>query len=332
MEIALAMEPRLFGRFFDEDAQRRLHSMGNVEIISSWQDLREGDAPVSLSRAEVLVTGWGTGGIDDAVLDSAPQLRSIIHSAGSVKGLIPEGCYDRGISVSSQAELNALPVAEYALAMILLAGKDVIGAQQGYRSRRENDDPHAATAGIGNYGRRVGIVGASKIGVRLIELLSPFDLEIVVYDPFLDYQRARQLGVRGLSLDELMATCSVVSLHAPLNPSTRGMIGARQLALLPDGATLINTARGDLIDEHALIRELQAGRIKAVLDVLGATAADSRSPIWNLPNVVLTPHLAGALGNELRRLGEGVLADLEDIAVHGRMSRAIPAEAFALLA
>lgn len=332
IQIAVAMQPRLIAKFFDEQLSEQLNSLGTVVTIDSWADLHVGDAPAKLIGADVLVTGWGTSRIDKAVLDLAPKLRAIVHSAGSVKHLIDASAFDRGIHVTSQAESNALPVAEFAVAMILLAGKGVFTVGHQYRASRIYEDPYDQSADIGNYGRRVGIVGASKIGRRLIELLAPYDIEVTIHDPYLSDEEAAVLGVRRTSLRELMASSDVVSLHAPLNESTTGMIGRDELALLRDGATLINTARGELLNEDALIAELQSVRINAVLDVLGPLTANAEGPLWELPNVVLTPHMAGSMGNELHRLGSGVLEDIRDLVRTGRIRKAIRAEEFALLA
>ena len=122
-------------------------------------------------------------------------------------------------------------------------------------------------AGVGNYGRTVGVIGASRIGRRVIELLRPFDLEVYLFDPYVDAATAAELGVRLVDLDTLMRTCDIVTVHAPANSQTNRLVGAEQLALMRDGATLINTARGSLVDTYALIDHLEAGRLYAVLDV-----------------------------------------------------------------
>jgi phosphoglycerate dehydrogenase-like enzyme len=137
---------------------------------------------------------------------------------------------------------------------------------------------------------------------------------VSVFDPYLTDDDARDLGVRRVELDELMATSAVVSVHAPDIPETRHMIDARRLALLPDGATLINTARGALVDTDALVAELATGRIDAVLDVTEPEPLPADHPLWSLPNVLLTPHIAGSMGNELSRLGDNAVAEIEALA------------------
>ncbi len=146
---------------------------------------------------------------------------------------------------------------------------------------------------------------------RVIDLLRPFDLSVVVHDPYLDPAEAAAMGLHNLPLDEVIARADVLSLHAPALEATRHMIDARRLALLRDGATLINTARGSLIDQAALTRELVSGRISAVIDVTEPEVLPKASPLYDLPNVLLTPHIAGAVGRERERLGAMAVAEVE---------------------
>jgi phosphoglycerate dehydrogenase-like enzyme len=282
--VVLMMRPDLPERLFDA---ARLADVADV---------------VELSQAEVVLSGWGCPPLDEAVLALAPALRAIVHAAGGVKGHVTRACWERGLLVSTAAGANAEPVAEYTLARILLAGKAADRLAHAYRTRRQRIDLVSEFPGIGNLGKTVGIVGASRIGRRVIELLEPFDFRVLVSDPYVE---------GGVELDELLAESHIVSLHAPSLPSTRHMLDARRLALLRDGATLINTARGALVDHDALVAELVSGRIDAVIDVTEPEVLPAGSPLYDLPNVVLTPHIAGALGVEVRRLGESALDELE---------------------
>jgi phosphoglycerate dehydrogenase-like enzyme len=145
----------------------------------------------------------------------------------------------------------------------------------------------------GNYRATVGLLGASLIGRRVAELLRPFDLEVLLHDPYVADDEVGALGAEPVGLDELFARGGVVSLHAPLLPSTRGMVDARLLGLMRDGATLINTARGGLVDEAALIDALEARRIRAAgLDVF-ADEPPASARLRRLPNLILTPHMGG---------------------------------------
>jgi phosphoglycerate dehydrogenase-like enzyme len=266
----------------------------------------------ALASAEFLITGWGCPPITAAVLDAAPRLRAILHTAGSVKAHVTPECWERGLAVTSAASANAVPVAEYTLAAILFAGKDVFRLRDQFHADRHFTVAEVH-AGVGNYCRTVGVIGASRIGRRVIELLRPFDLEVYLFDPYVDAVTAAQLGARLVDLDTLLRTCDIVSVHAPATPETHGLVGAEQLALMRDGATLINTARGELVDTEALIKHLEAARLYAVLDVTEPEPLPADSPLWELPNVFLTPHIAGSHGNELARMGDCIIDELERI-------------------
>jgi phosphoglycerate dehydrogenase-like enzyme len=164
---------------------------------------------------------------------------------------------------------------------------------------------------MGSRGRRIGLVGASTIGRLVIERLRSLDVEVVVADPYLTTTEATELGVALVDLDELLATSDVVSLHAPLLASTRHMIGADQLAAMRDGAWLLNTARGGLVDTDAITAELVSGRLNAFVDTPHPEPLPSGSPLYDLPNVVLTPHIAGAMGSEVSRMGDLAVTEVE---------------------
>ena len=267
-----------------------------------------------LSQVEVLLTSWGCPKLDADVLARAPALRMVAYAAGTVKPVVSDAFWERGIAISSAAAANAIPVAEYALAMILLANKNAFATRERYRQERNLRFPVKPPAGdAGNYGAVVGIIGASRTGRRLIELLRPFELQVIVYDPYMTAADAAALRVEKVELDDLLRRSRIVSLHAPITPKTVGMIGARQLGLMRDGATFINTARGVLVDHEALAAELRSGRITAVLDVTHPEPLPPDSPLFDLAFV--TPHIAGGLGFETRRLTD--LA-IDEIARHLR--------------
>ncbi|GAA4199186.1 hydroxyacid dehydrogenase [Streptosporangium oxazolinicum] len=321
--VVLAMYPELPARLFPVAVGDRLRAVAGADLAAPLTEFASEEARARLERAEVLVTGWGCPVIDERVLRHAPRLRAVVHAAGSVKGHVGQAVFDRGIPVSSAASANALPVAEYTVAMILLTGKSVLALAREYRTRREDLRLFQGAGDhgeYGNYGRTVGLVGASRIGRRVAELLVPFDLDVLIADPYLDARDARTLGARLVGLDELFAAADIVSLHAPATDDTRGMVTAARLAAMRDGATLINTARGSLVDQEALVAELVTGRLSAVLDVTEPEVTPADSVLWDLPNVILTPHVAGALGNELARLGACAVDEVL-LALEGRPLR-----------
>jgi phosphoglycerate dehydrogenase-like enzyme len=313
LHTAFAMRPSLPRRLFDAQAMAEIARIADLHP-AAIDDFARPEVTGVLGEMEVLLTGWHCPLLDAAALDRMPKLRAVLHAAGSIKAHVTKEVFRRGIAVSTAADANAQPVAEYTLGMILLSGKGAFRLQHDYRRRRAALDLINAYPTIGNNGRRVGIVGASRIGRRVIELLRPFDVTVCVFDPYLSRVEASQLGITQAGLDELLAHSDVVSLHAPSLPETRHLLDRRRLALIPDGATLINTARGALVDTAALANELASGRIFAVLDVAEPEILAASDPLYDLPNVVLTPHIAGALGNELPRLGRSAVSELRRLA------------------
>lgn len=298
--IVAMRDAALAEQLFDDTARGRLAAAAEVApgIMTDAGDPRW---DVALAEADVLLTGWGGPRLDADLLARAPRLAAVAHAAGTVKRIVTPEVWARGIRVSSAADANGVPVAEYALAMILLSSKRVFDAERHLRATRHLQwDPAGE---FGSNGLTVGIVGASRIGRRVLELLRPFDLRVLLSDPTLGIREATSLGAELVALPDLLARSAVVSLHAPLIDSTKGMIGSEQLALMPDHATLINTARGGLVDTDALVEQVAADRIRAVLDVTDPEPLPPDHPLYELPGVTLTPHVAGALGNELPRLG-----------------------------
>ncbi|MFG2846989.1 hydroxyacid dehydrogenase [Kitasatospora sp. NPDC048296] len=304
------MQPGLVERLFDRRTLTRLTQLAELDPGLVLDDFTTSEARAALGDAEVIVSSWGCPPLDRAVLDAAPRLRAVIHAAGSVKHHITDACWERGIQVASAAWANALPVAEYTVAAVLFANKQVLRSSADYRELRAGYDILAAYGTAGNYRRTVGIVGASQIGRRVLELLRPYDLDLLLHDPYLDPDEAGALGARLVPLDELCALSDVVSVHAPQLPETRGLISRHRLAMMKDGTTLVNTARGALIDQDALTGELVTGRLSAVLDVTDPDVPPEDSPLYELPNVLLTPHVAGSLGTELHRMAVAAADEL----------------------
>ncbi len=309
--VVLAMARRIASTVLSDAHIQRLRKVCEVPDAAPLSRFDSDRAKALLPRAEILLTGWGCPRIDEEVLSRAPALRAVVHAAGTVKGHVTEACWERGMVVTSAAAANALPVAEYTLAAILFANKRVFRLRQQYREIRAFRLWGEEEPGLGNYRKTVGIVGASMVGRRVIELLRPFDLAVLAYDPFLSEEEAKALSVEKVELDELLRRSDVVSLNAPALPETHHMIDARRLALMRDGTTLINTARGSLVDTAALEAELVSGRIDAIIDTTDPEVLPEDSPLYTLPNVFLTPHIAGSLGEETWRMTDMALDEIE---------------------
>lgn len=308
--MAVMAPPELFSKLFSTAAMSTLDRL--VDLRGPvFKDFSTPGAQAALADVEVLITGWGCPKIDGDVLSAAPKLRAIIHAGGVIAGNIGPIPAGRRIVGSNAGEANGRPVAEYTLAMILLANKQAFESARMYAERRSPIDREQEFPRAGNYQKTVGLVGASRIGRQVAKLLRPFDLDVVIHDPYLDEAEAAALGVTLLPLQELMTRSDIVSLHVPVTSETTAMIGASELASMKDGATLINTARGEVLDQAALEKELASGRINAILDVAVPDVLPPEHPFYELPNVMLTPHIAGSMGTELLRMGDHVVAEME---------------------
>ncbi len=287
-----------------------------------------------LADAEVIITGWGTPSLSDAEICAAPALRAIIHAAGSVKRLLPQSVWERGIRVAGCNQALAVGVAETTLGMIISGLKGLYYSREWTRQGGWSDAtfgrPYPAVREV--FGLKIGVVGASQVGKHLLKLLQNFEVERWVTDPFLSEEGAAELGARLVSLPELCASCDVVTLHAPELPETHHLLSAGLIRSLPDNAIVINTARGCLIDQPALLEELRRGRITAFLDVTTPEPPAADDPLRSLPNVILTSHLSGAVTNGCLRQGRSTAAQLLEFLRGEPMSGEIRRETLAHIA
>ncbi|MFC8124045.1 hydroxyacid dehydrogenase [Streptomyces sp. NPDC057302] len=329
---ALAMARDAATAVLGPDALAALGRVCDLVPDTVLDDFGTERARAVLREVEVLVTGWGCPPLDAAALAAAPRLRAVVHTAGSVRGHITQECWERGIEVSSAAAANALPVAEYTVAMILLTGKQVMERAREFKATRRRDDWLGLANGVGNYGRTVGILSASMIGRRVIELLRPYDLQVLLHDPYVSDEEARALGVRPVGIAELFSGSDVVSVHTPLLPATRGLVGRELIAAMRHDAVLINTARGAVLDQDALTEAALAGRVRAVLDVTDPEVLPPDHPLWECDHVTITPHLAGSQGNEWGRLADLAVAEVGRWAAGDGFAHAVRRERLAYLA
>lgn len=309
--LGLCYDRRLYRESFDPLDWERLASITDIvdrEPLMSYVDDR---AAAILPDVEILISGWDAPLLDEAGLRNLPRLRMVSHLGATVKAHHAPAVWHRGVRVSSAVEATARPVVEFTVAAIVFSGKRVLARSKKYCETRTFPAPDDEFD-IGLMGQTIGIVGASRVGLPVIQHLRAFDVEILVYDPFLSREHARGLGVEKIEdIDELVKRCDIVSIHAPITDKTVNMFDAGRLARMKDGATLINTARGVLIDQAALIAELQTGRISAVIDVTHPEPLPADSPLFTLPNVLLTPHMAGPMGTERSRMFSAVVDEVE---------------------
>jgi len=312
--VLLLMNQGTFELQFHAAQIERLRELAVLGDPVRLDDLDGPEARAQLADADVIITSWGAPPITSEHLARAPRLRAVLHAAGTVRGLVPDEAWDRGIVVTSAADENARPVAEFTLAAIILAGKRAPFFAASARTRRDGWSFADERGDLSNRGRTVGIVGWSRIGRRTVELLDLLETaDVLVADPTITAADLAGTGAQLVDLPELLRRSDIVSLHAPALPETRHLVGAEERALMPDGATLINTARGVLVDTAALEREAASGRLSAILDVTDPEPLPASSVLYDLPNVMLTPHIAGSLGSEARRMSDHTLDELERI-------------------
>ncbi|WP_431896027.1 hydroxyacid dehydrogenase [Nonomuraea sp. bgisy101] len=304
----LAMAPGVREEVFARGALDRLAELADLHD-DVLHDLSAAAASRALADAEVLVTGWGCPPLGPELLERAPGLRFIAHAAGTVKTFLDPAVLERGVRVSSAADANAVPVAEFTYAAIVFGVKRAFTLAHRYREHGTKRD----FTGVPWLGARriiIGVVGLSRIGRRVVELLRGLEAEVLVYDPYADPVEVAGMGATPVDLDTLARRSHVVTLHAPSTPETYRMLDRSLLATLMDGAVVVNTARGTLIDTEALLEEVASGRLDAILDVSDPEPLPAGHPLFGLPNVFLTPHLAGAQGNELGRLADSTVEEV----------------------
>jgi len=320
LNVVKAMSAVSATRLLDARSVDALRAVATVDldlVVSDWAQAADPSVAAALARAEVLLTCWGCPPITAEQLALMPRLRAIVHGAGSVKSHVTQDCWDAGLLVSTAADANALPVAEYTVAMITLAAKRVFAVIDDARTPAGRDGRRrdfARQPRSGMYRTVIGLIGASRVGRATATLLRCLDVEVLLADPTISDAAATELGATLVDLDDLMQRSEIVSMHAPNIPATRHMIDARRLALMRNGATLINTSRGALLDHDALIAETRSGRLWAILDVTDPEPLPADSPLWDMPNVVLTPHIAGSNGGEIYRMGASAVQEITRLA------------------
>ncbi len=306
-KVALLLPRSTQRRVLDEETISTLSGLFDLHRAKGENALDANESRQLMSGAAGCMTGWGSPRLDPNLLDCAPDLGIMAHSAGSVKPFVSDPLWERGVRVTSVASAIAVDVAHFTVGIMVTGQKRVLELAAGTKTGKwERSEP----APNDLRGCRVGIIGASHVGREVIRLLMHFDVEILIYDPFLDNEAARKLGAARTELDTLFKECDIVSVHAPDVPQTRHMVNASRLALMKEGAILINTARGALVDEEALVTELKRGRIRAFLDVTDPEPPPPSSPLYACPNLVLTPHVAGSTGRGCYRLGRQAAEEL----------------------
>lgn len=302
--------------FFPEQTWARLMELGDVRAIQPAELVSSEQFAIALNDVDVLVTGWGFPRLDGHRLSLAPRLRQVVHSASSLKALVSEEFWRREVPISQAGAAMAPAVAEMSLTLTLALLRRVHRLDHALRSGIAWDEARRSPRARELSASRVGVIGASRTGRRYISACQALGAEVFVYDPYL----TQDDPLHGLAVDlpTLLTGSDVLALHAPSTPETTGMLGSHELALLPDGAALVNTARSSLLDMDALYEAVSSGRLDAALDVHDVEPLPQHDRWRALPNALLTPHLAGATADSRRRAGLIVVDEID------RLRRGLP--------
>ncbi|MEU1723246.1 hydroxyacid dehydrogenase [Nonomuraea sp. NPDC005692] len=294
VRVLVSVPPPLRAQFFPDPAA--LLALGDVRLLDDHRAL-----PEALPGTEVLVTSWGVPPLTAELLDRAPGLRLVAHTGATVKPFVTGELWARGVRVTQAGAAMARSVAEVALTFTLALLHQVHRFDHALRGGRPWEAAERAPARREILGCPIGVIGASRTGRAYLDLVRALGAEVTVADPYHE---------GAVELDELLSTSRIVAVHAPALPETRHLLGARELALMPDGAGLVNTARSWLVDEAALLAELRTGRLDAAIDVFDEEPLPVGHPFRALPNVLLTPHQAAGTDSGRARQGRLVVEEI----------------------
>lgn len=301
------LRPDALPKIYGPAQQAALENL--VDFVAPPQNIQSiQEDPSVLAHVELIFSGWGMPEMNAEFLAAAPKLQALFYGAGSVKKIVTDASWGRGVRVTSAYGANAVTVSHYTLAQVIFSLKR---GWEFSRAIRESGGWMQRTPVPGTYGSTVGLVSLGQVGRRVAELLKILDVGVIAYDPFSSPADAAALGVELVSLDEVFRRSDVVSLHTPWLPETVGMLTGAHFASMKENATFINTARGAIVREAEMIAVLQERPdLWAILDVTYPEPPAPDSPLYTLPNVVLTPHIAGALDTECQRMGQTMVEEL----------------------
>jgi phosphoglycerate dehydrogenase-like enzyme len=296
------MSPEMLRSVYNADAQAAICELTrNDGIATSGEAILNN--PQAYEDVEIVFSTWGCPRLDDHFLDALPNLKALFYAAGSVRSFVTDAFWERDILLTSAYVANAVPVAEFTHASVIFALKRV-WKQCNSLKMGKRYVPSGKPYGV-YHGSRVGIISLGAIGRLVCEKLVQHDLEVCAYDPFAANSVFEELGVvRVSSLESLFATCDVVSLHAPWLKETEDLVTGAMLRSMPEDGTFINTSRGRIVDEAGMLEVLREREdLFAVLDLLQDESTFETNPLTSLPNVFITPHIAGSESLERHRMG-----------------------------
>lgn len=301
----------LFGSFFSARLQSRLSK------LFRWQRLEDRELSPDFQRrlkgAEALITTWDSPRLEEDSSQLAPQLRVIAHCGGEVKSRFSRETFKK-ITITNAAGPMARATAEMGAAFLLYSARNVdfYRAELRKPSNEIYERVHLHGSSESLIGQTVAMIGFGRIGRALVDLLRGFDVEWVVHDPYADKSLAKKYPVRFVGLQKLLVEARLLVLTAALTDETRGLLGKENLARLPGGATIINIARGGLIDLEALRSEVASGRLRCAIDVTDPVEPlPVDDSLRSSPGAIVTPHVAGSGRHVREQIAEVVIDDLE---------------------
>lgn len=311
MKISLLVTTKMLEGVFAEKYFERLRKHGEVALYDR-DDFEDRDHVLEFVKdSDIIITSWHTPPIEKDIIDACPNLKGVFHAAGTIKPVMSDALMERkDIRLTAAATAIGEGVAESALAFAISACKGAFTMPRYTRAGEWN--AHNATDVIDFYDIKVGIVSAGFVGRHMIKLLKNFHVDILVYDPTLSAEQIAELGAEKRELNELLSECDVLSIHAPMIPATHHMINKDNIFLLKERAVIVNTSRGTIFDEEALIQLLRdRKKTFACIDVTEVEPPAEDNELRFLENVNLTPHLAGTAANGRRRIALHICEETE---------------------
>ena len=300
----------LFDSFFRAPQAKRLSKLFNWKLEPTLDLQKLGK---SLSTAEALITTWDSPKFNEDLRHLAPHLRVIAHCGGEVKSRFSTDLFEE-LTITNAAEPMARATAEMGATLLLYSARNIDHYREALRRRsnRIYQDLHLHGNSESVVGREVAMIGFGRIGRALIELTRGFDLKWLVHDPYAQKEAAKNSSVSFVELETLLPKAQLLVLAAALTEETRGMLGKERLARLPDGAVIINIARGGLIDLNSLTKEVKRKRLRCALDVTDPEEPlPIGHPLRTLPGAIVTPHIAASNLKVREQIADTVLDDLE---------------------
>lgn len=294
--------------FIPREVEDVINSLGQVEWNNSTEQFSEVELRDKLEGKDFCITGWGSIRFTQEVLEKADSLKLIAHTGGTVAPIVSDYLYQRGIKVISGNLFYAESVAEGVIAYMLAALRDI----PFYSNMMKGGGWKAPDYYIeGLLDQTVGLVGFGTITRFVIKMLKPYRAKIKVYSGHLDEKTQAEYGIEKASLEEIFTTCKIISIHSAKRPDTFHLVNKELLEMIPDGSLLVNTARGSVIDEEAMVEELAKGRFKAVLDVYQQEPLSDDSKLRKMDNVILIPHMAGPTVDRRKFVTLGLVEDIK---------------------